>query len=103
MVLKYNANVDNEDIKKSLARITNLVFKILPQREEGGEWESTLRNLIVEVVGMNNLFNDQVNLFPVLCKMEGLLTLTKEEDFLLFRKGIFECLSLLNGISKCLD
>ena len=42
-------------------------------------------------------------LFPLLCKLEGLFTLTKEEDFYEYRRTIFECLSLLQEIKKQLE
>lgn len=102
MIIKYQIDIDKDIILKSLNRITNQIFKILPMREEGGEWQSTLKNLIVELTGMHNLFSDQIDLFVLLCKMEGLLTLTNEEDFLLFRSTIFECLGLINRIKECL-
>lgn len=100
MDIKYSAQIHDDAIIKNINRITNQIFKLLPSREEGGEWEAPLSNLILEITGMARLLEDQTDLFSLLCKMEGLLTLTSEEDFFLFRKGIFECLSLLNSIKK---
>ena len=100
MVIKYNVEIDNEAILKNVNRITNQIFKLLPSREEGGEWKTPLQNLIIEVAGMSELLLDQTILFSLLCKMEGLLNLDKEEDFLQFRKVIFECLGLLNDIKN---
>ena len=74
----------------------------MPSREEGGNWKVPLQNLIIEVAGMNELLIDQVILFSLLCKMEGLLSLDGEKDFLQFRKVIFECLGLMGNIKKCL-
>ena len=45
---------------------------------------------------------DHADFFPLLCKLESLLTLTDEKDFLAFRRIIFECLELINEIKKCL-
>lgn len=103
MVLKYDLEFDNDTIKKSLDRITNQIFKLLPSREEGGDWLTPLQNLIYEIIGMKALWVDQTNLFSLLCKLEALLTLTDENDFLIFRKLIFECLGLVTQIKKCLD
>lgn len=103
MILKYDIEISNDAIISNLTRITNQIFKLLPSREEGNDWEAPLQNLIIELSGMSNLFNDQINLFSLLCKMEALLTLKGEEDFFLFRKTIFECLGLMNEIKKCLD
>lgn len=102
MVIKYDAYINDSDIISNIDRITNLIFKLLPSREEGGEWQIPLKNLIVELSGMSRLLNNK-ELFSVLCKLEGLLTLTEENDFLQYRKTIFECLSQLNKIKKCLD
>ena len=97
---KYGIEFDNDAIIKNIDRITNQIFKLLPSREEGGDWETPLQNLILEITGMKSLWFDQVNLFSLLCRLEALLTLTEENDFLAFRKLIFECLSLLNQIKK---
>ena len=103
MVFKYDLRFDNEAILKNLNRITDRIFKLLPSREEGEDWETPLQNLILEVAGMKSLWVDQAELFSLLCRMEALLSLTEEEDFLAFRKLIFECLGILNKIKKCLQ
>lgn len=105
MIIKYNIEISNGTIEKDITRLTNLIFKLLPCREEGGEWKVPLQNLILEITGMSNLIkNDEMDFFVLLCKMEALLTLDKEgeKDFLAFRKLIFECLSLLSSMKKCL-
>ena len=103
MVLKYDIEIAEDAIKENIGRITNQIFKLLPSREEGGDWETPLHNLILEVGGMNRLLVDQTILFSLLCKMESLLTLTEEDDFLDFRKLVFECLGLMNSLKECLD
>lgn len=103
MMIKYDISVDEITITQFLDKITNQTFKLLPLREEKGDWESPLQNLLVEMKGAERLLVDQVTFFSLISKMEGLLTLTNEEDFLLFRKNIFECLSLLTKIKSCLD
>ena len=102
MVIKYNVDIQDEAILKNIDRITNQIFKLLPSREEGGDWMTPLEGLIIEVAGMAELLKDHCDLFSLLCKMESLLNLTKEEDFLNYRKTIFECLGLMNGIKICL-
>jgi hypothetical protein len=95
-----NSIVCGEAILSNLNRITNQIYKLLPSREEGIDWEKPLQTLIIELTGMNNLLADQVNLFSLLCKLEALKTLNKEEDFFLYRKTIFECLGLLDEVKK---
>lgn len=103
MVIKYNSEINNEAIRKNLDRLTNQIFKLLPNREEGGDWKTPLENIIIEIAGMNKLLIDHINLFSLLCKLEALLSLEADKDFLLFRKTIFECLGLMGRIKNCLD
>lgn len=101
MVLKYEVEIHNETIAKELKRITNLIYKLLPSREEDIDWKKPLETIIEELAGMNRLLIDQHEiLFPLLCKLEGLFTLTEEKDFGLFRRMIFECLGMMNMIMK---
>ena len=102
MVIKYNVDIQDEAILKNIDRITNQIFKLLPSREEGNDWMTPLESLIIEVAGMAKLLKNHSDLFPLLCKMESLLDLTKEEDFLNYRKTIFECLGLINNLNLCL-
>ena len=101
MILKYDIDIDNAAIKNVLKKITNQLYKLLPSREEGLDWEKPLSTLMEEMAGMERLMLiHQETLFLVYCKMEGLFILTREEDFLLYRRTIFECLGLINNIIK---
>lgn len=92
--------VNNDAILNNLNRISNQIFKLLPSREEGIDWEKPLETLTLEITGMSALLTDQTELFSLLCKLEALKTLKGEEDFPLYRKTIFECLGLLDGIKN---
>ena len=100
MVFKYNLEFDTTAVVKNIERLTNQIFKLLPSREEGEDWETPLQNLILEVIGMKALWIDQIKLFSLLCRLEALLSLTEEEEFLAFRKLIFECLRITNEIKE---
>jgi hypothetical protein len=101
MEIKYNAIIEDKSVSNNLKRLTNLIYKLLPSREEDLDWEKPLETIIEEFAGMSRLLIDQNDaLFSLLCKLEGLFTLTNEEDFLLFRRTIFECLSLCNTIKQ---
>ena len=102
-IVKYNVEISNEAIKANIDRLTNQIFKLLPSREEGGDWETPLQNIILEITGMKALWADQIKLFSLLCRLEALLSLTGENDFLAFRKIIFECLRIMNELKLCLD
>ena len=101
MMTNYGIEIDNQAIAVNLKRLTNQVYKLLPSREEGSDWEKPLFTIIEELTGMNRVLFGQHNiLFPLLCKLEGLFVLTQEDDFFLFRRTIFECLSLINELSE---
>jgi len=90
--------INREAIQNNLNRITNQIYKLLPNREEGLDWEKPLETLIIELTGMGSLLPDQTELFSLLCKLEALKMLTEEDDFASYRKTIFECLSLMDRI-----
>ena len=104
MKMKYDLDIDIDIVKNNLKRITNQIYKLLPMREEGLEWRKLLSTLIEELGGMNRLFVDKYeSLFSLLCKLAGLFVLTEQEDFALFRRTIFECLSLINSLIQCVN
>ena len=101
MINKYNACFNNTTIEESLIRLVNLTYKLLPMREENENWEKTLETIIEELSGMDRVLIDQHDiLFPLLCKLEGLFLLNEKESFPLYRRTIFECLSLINELKK---
>ena len=101
MINKYNACFNNTTIEESLIRLVNLTYKLLPMREENENWQKTLETIIEELSGMDRVLIDQHDiLFPLLCKLEGLFLLNEKESFPLYRRTIFECLSLINELKK---
>lgn len=91
---------DKKTIDREIEKLINQIYKLLPMREEKKEWTSTLENLIVEIKGLNEIFIDQLMLLTILSKLEGLISLDKDCDFILFRKTIFDCLNLLTKLKN---
>ena len=103
MLLKYSIDIEKDAIKANLNRLTNQIYKLLPIREEGANWQKPLTTTREELAGMNRLFLDQQPiLYKLFCKLEGLFTLVEEDDFMLYRGVIFECLGILSELQKCL-
>lgn len=101
MIIKYDVDMSLDAIVANLNRLTNQIYKLLPSREEGADWERPLETIIEEFAGMSELFiNDHTVLFSLLCKLEGLFSLTKEEDFQLYRRVIFDCLNLVAELKQ---
>lgn len=98
-VLKYDIVINNEVLEKDLQRLTNQLYKLLPNREENIDWQKPLETLIEEMAGLNRLLvGNQYDLLILLSKMEGLFTLTEDEDFFLFRRTILDCLNIMNSL-----
>lgn len=91
-VTKYNQVVDEVDFELYLISLKNKIYKLLPLREEGLEWQKYLNTILIEISGLSELFLDAPKLITLLSKLEGLYKL---EDFLLYRRTIFECLNLI--------
>lgn len=92
---KYGTDVEKGIIREYIKRKKNEVYKLLPLREEDGFWREHLHTLKVEFDGCYNLFNGSVATLEICCKMEALKDL---DDFLKYRKTIFEILSCLDRI-----
>ena len=108
MTLSTRAEISKEAIIDNLKRLTNQTYKLLPNREEALDWETPLHTIIEEISGMSRLMIDYNQIFfTLLCKLEGLYDLQKEEDFFFYRRTIFECLNLLSNlkdeVAKCQD
>lgn len=104
MILKYDINLSQDAVKKDVKRIVNQVYKLLPLREEGKDWKKPLQTIIEQLAGMQRLFlgQQEQSFFRLLCKLEGMNILVDEQQFGLYRRIIFECLSLLNELNSCL-
>ena len=102
MRLNHNLNISQEIIQKDLRRIINQVYKLLPLREEGENWQKLLQTIIQQLIGLQRLFLDyqEESFLILLCKLEGLNILVQEEQFPLYRRIIFECLSLLSEMKQ---
>ena len=97
MDTKYGMEVNKENFYSYLITLKNKIYKLLPLREEKLEWRKYLETILIEISGLNKLFNNTVNLISLLSKLEGLVDL---EEFVLYRKTIFECLNIVENISR---
>lgn len=98
-IKKHEIDINSNAIIDNLNRLVNQIYKLLPNREENIDWQTPLTTIIEEVAGMTHLINHTI-VFSLLCKLEGLYLLTKEEDFHLYRRVIFECLNLLQRLKE---
>lgn len=92
---KYNIEFCEEDIRANVQRLTNQLWKLIPMREHDENWQKQLETVLIEVVGLNELFTSPI-ILQLLSKLEGLNI--RETTFDIYRKTIFECISLVRSI-----
>lgn len=66
-------------------------------REHEEDWEKQLNTVLIEIAGLNEIFIDP-HFLQLLSKLEGLKAI--EISFELYRKTIFECISLLQELNR---
>lgn len=101
MMTVYSIEVNDSTVKENLSRIGNQIYKALCLREEEKEWKKPIETLSIELLGMNKLFPDNNVLFSLVCKLQGITDDTV--DFMMYRRTIFECCSLVNKIKDSID
>jgi len=91
-----NINISDEIIKSDIDRLTNQLWKLIPMRENEENWQSQLETVLIEVAGLCSLFEITEDHLILLSKLEGMRQVDLE--FMIYRKTVFECISLLRGI-----
>ncbi len=66
-------------------------------REHNEDWPKQLDTVIIEIAGLNEIFIHP-HFLQLLCKLEGLKA--QETNFELYRKTVFESISLLQELSR---
>ena len=92
---KYEIEFTDEQIKSNIQRLTNQLWKLIPMREHNENWQKQLETVLIEIAGLNELFTSPI-ILQLLSKLEGLNV--KETNFEIYRKTIFECISLVRSI-----
>lgn len=79
-------------------RLTNQLWKLIPMRENNEDWHKQLDTMIIEVVGLKEIFISSPLFLQILIKLEGLKAVDIEFD--LYRKTVFEAINLLQELKK---
>jgi len=56
MATKYDFNFSFDVFEKNITRLTNQMWKLIPMRENGENWEKQLNTVILEIAGLNEIF-----------------------------------------------
>lgn len=102
MAVELKDNFDilytTESIEQNVTRLTNQIWKLIPMREHEEDWQKQLDTVNIEIAGLGAMFAAVPQFLSLRAKLEGL----KEVDstFELYRRTVFECISLLQEIKK---
>lgn len=98
LVTKTGINIPKENIDINIARLTNQIWKLLPMRENKEDWERQLNTVLIEIAGLAEIFRSIPQFLQLWSKLEGLKIVGP--DFEIYRKTVFETLSLLSSIKN---
>lgn len=94
---KYNLEITSLDsFEKNSLRLINQMWKLIPMKENNENWEKQLNTVIVEIVGLNEIFLKNPQFLQLLSKLEGIRA--EDISFSLYRKTVFESIGLLRGL-----
>lgn len=85
-------------MKQNIMRLTNQLWKLIPMRENEEDWERQLDGVLLELTGMNEVLVINAPLMSLLSKLEGLKVI--DTPFSLYRKTVFESISLLQEVGR---
>lgn len=93
---KYDFSFPVETITVEVNRLTNQLWKLIPMRENEEDYQKQINTVIIDIAGLNEVFLENPLYLQLLSKLEGLLVL--DINFELYRKTVFECISLIQEV-----
>ena len=98
IMTKYGFEVKQSVIDTTISRLTNQLWKLIPMKEQEEDWEKQLDIVILEIVGLNEIFSSNPTFLQLLAKLEGLKNM--QIEFSAYRKIVFDSINLLQGLKK---
>lgn len=99
VITKYDFEFSIEIVEKEVKRLTNQLWKLIPMLENNENWKKQLETVLIEIVGLNEVFDNKFYLLQLISKLEG-LRLVDDIQFNIYRKTVFEAISLLQGLLR---
>lgn len=88
--------MDNNEIKLAYSdKLKGKLFGLLKEREKHGEWESFLETIEIELLGLEDELAS-IHYYTLCAKIKSL----KYLRYSYFRKTIFDCMNLIDGIYR---
>lgn len=102
MIDNFGINIASESVERNITRLTNQIWKLIPMKENNEDWEKQLDTVNLEIAGLGVIFAAKPQFLTLRAKLEGIKTQSNIE-FELYRKTVFECLTLLTDVRKTLQ
>ena len=97
MINKYNVQIPAATFAADINRLTNQLWKLIPMRENNEDWQTQVDTVLLELIVLNEILEIDEKFLILISKLEGLKIY--EVDFHIYRKTVFETISLLREIS----
>lgn len=85
---------ESQDVISDIKRLINQVWKLIPMREKNEDWKRQIEIVIVELLGLQEVFQNRINLLRILTELEG-LKIKEDLEFFHFRSIVFSTISLM--------
>lgn len=102
MIDNYGIDIASESIERNITRLTNQIWKLIPMKENNEDWEKQLDTVNLEIAGLGIMFASKPQFLTLRAKLEGIKE-KPEISFEIYRKTVFECLTLLTDVRKTLN
>ena len=102
MIDNFGIDIASESVERNITRLTNQIWKLIPMKENSEDWEKQLDTVNLEIAGLGVIFAAKPQILTLRAKLEGIKTQPNIE-FELYRKTVFECLTLLTDVRKTLQ
>ena len=88
-----NMTISKEISEGYKNKLKGQIYKLLPLREEKGQWVKFLDTLMLELYGMSEE-SESINFIILIAKLQS----ARYTNFFYFRKTILECINLVDTI-----
>lgn len=102
MIDNYGIDITSESVERNITRLTNQIWKLIPMKENNEDWEKQLDTVNLEIAGLGVIFASKPQFLTLRAKLEGIKE-KPEISFEIYRKTVFECLTLLTDVRKTLN
>lgn len=86
---------ESRDVSNDIKRLINQIWKLIPMKENQENWERQIDLVIVELLGLQEIFQNRIYLLRILSELEGLKKYA-ELEFIEFRSIVFSIISLVS-------